>query len=524
MRGGDDDTIPVDLVEVDSPDALRGPADTRAHEARGATTSIGTGTGTAEKSPRARRAGRRLIVLGAAVVLALAATGAVLALLDARRADARWDALAERGLPLVDLGSPLEEVWRMEGGGWPMAVSPDVLVVQVWSPTASRSSLRGLDLETGEALWERTDIGQGWCNPWHPGWSDHTPDEVSWGTNLGFPGAFADPTMLVCTEAGFGGGLPAAGDTSTIRVVELASGRDIGAVVVEGHVVTFYPIGEDVVVASAAADGTIDVIRAGLLDGAVTWAAQTDTAAVDDDGVLAWPHVRDGVLHLVSAEGRVVEAIDLETGAPTAAVADLRLSNGGWFLLADGSRVDITYGLMMAGDGANASWEPTITVSGPDGAERFAIEGELWSPLFNDGSMADRIVVSRQRDGASRLTALDVVTGEELWTVPATWSTALLQVDGVVVAGSSYLAATDLRTGEQLWERTAGDGAGVSTVTDGSRLAVPIREDDATWLVALDIPTGAEAWRTSILPDLQWVQVVDGAVLLGSGVTLALYR
>lgn len=519
MRGGDDDTVPVDLIEVDSPDALLPDGDAPAEPVGGPVH---------DAAPGRRRRRRTQIGVSAAVVLALAGAGVAMSVLDERRAQARWDALAARGLPLVELGSPLEEAWRLDFGGYPMSASGDVVVLQGWDPTTMSSPWRAIDLSTGEVVWERSDLGDGWCTQWNPAWSEvGSADVGTMRSVLGVTGESpAPPTLLVCTDAGFGGEVPAPGVTATVRVVEIGTGRDVGSVVVEGAVLTFDPAADDVVVSSVVADGTIDLARVALDGGAVRWEVDTEVAAVDADGMYVgpYPQIVDGNLYLVSQTGGLLEVRSVETGETVADAPGPPALTAARMVLPDGSTVEAFYPGMLYVGGSEASDEPTVTVTGPDGDERFTAEGELWSPLFTDGSVPDRIIVSRWGQGASSLVALDLETGEELWRSRAPWSSTMLQVDGVVVTGSGYLSAIDLRTGEEIWEHQTGADIGVAPVTDGSRILVPAFEGGAMSLAALDIRTGTEAWRVPTFSSIQLLIPVDGGVLVGTESALVMYR
>ena len=518
MRADDDDTVSVDLVEVDSPDARR---------AAGAVVEGAPATEPGHDAPPPRRRRRRVLVgLSAAVVLGLVGTGVALEALDERRADARWEALAARGLPLVDLGSPLGEAWRLDFGGYPMTVDGDVLVVQAWDPLGSRSPWRGIDLATGEVLWERVDVGNGWCTQWNAAWSSEETTGMGTALSLGMPGtAVPPPTVMVCADTGFGGDLPAPGATATVRVVDIATGGDAGELRVEGSLLSFAPVDADVVLTSVTTDGTVHLARLALADGAVRWQADTGLVAVDPDGMLVgpWPQVLDGLVYLVSPEGALLDARSLETGESVPGTTAPPTISAGHVVLPDGSRVEMLYP-GMSGGASDALDAPTVTVTGPDGEERFRVAGELWTPLFSDGSMADRVVVSRWGRGASSLVALDLETGEELWASRAPWSSPVLQADGVVVSGSGYLNGIDLRTGEKLWELPAASDVAVTPVTDGSRILVPIADDGDVLLAALDVRTGAEAWRGPTATGLQYLVPMDGGVLAVTDSALLMYR
>ena len=517
MRGGDDDTVPVDLIEVDGPGALLPDGDVAGEP-------VGAPVHDARVARRRRR--RMLVGASAAVVLALAGAGIALSVLDERRAQSRWDALAARGMPLVHLGSPLEEAWRIDVSGYPMAATGNVMILQTWEPTAPSSSWRAIDLATGESVWDRSDLGAGWCTQWNPAWS--RLDSADLGTVrsvLGVTASASPATVLVCVGSGFTGEVPAPGSTETVRVVDIATGRDAGSVVVEGAVLSFDLVDEDVVVSSVASDGTVGLARVPLDGGAARWQVDTDVVAVDADGLYVgpYPQVVDGVLYVLSQEGGILESLSVETGEPVAAARPPALA-AGRLVMPDGSTVEAFYPGMLYVGGRDVSDEPTVTVRGPDGDERFTVDGELWTPFFTDGSMPDRIVVSRWGQGPSSLVALDLLTGAELWTSRAPWSSTMLQVDGVVVTGSGYLSAIDLRTGEELWERQTGADIGVAPVTDGSRILVPAAEGGTMSLAALDIRTGTEAWRLPTVSGLQMLLPVDGGVLVGTDSAFVMYR
>ncbi|GEN78577.1 outer membrane protein assembly factor BamB family protein [Actinotalea fermentans] len=534
MRGGEGDTVPVDLVEVDSPDALRPPLHAVApgDDPSGDPGSPGGSGGDPTPEARAHRRRRRvLLAVGAGVVLALAVTGGVLTALDERRAEARWDALAERGMPLVDLSAPLEEVWRLPGGGWPMATTSEVMVLQTWDQVGGVNVWRAVDTATGEVAWERTEPGDGWCSQWNPQWSDLTSEEAMVAFAFAAAGGgVPDASMLICSSGpGFGGELPAAGEQSTLTVLDVRSGAELASVDLPGALVTFDPVEEDLVAATVTPEGAIQLTRRPLAGGPPVWSTTTEVMAVDDDGYYAgaWPSLYDGTVLLLAPGGGLVEAIDMDTGEPTTAEVELPTASGGWQVLPDGTRVDMSYGDILQEDGVSyVVGDPSVTVTGPDGTERFEAPGGLWSPWYTDGSLPDRILVGSTGDNGTggSLSALDVVTGDELWTVPMRWSTALVQVDGVAVAGSGYAAGVDLRTGEELWQHRATLSGAVSPVTDGSRVVLPTTDGAVTSLVAREIRSGAETWRVPTLSNIQLLNVVGDGVLVGNDTELVYYR
>lgn len=145
--------------------------------------------------------------------------------------------------------------------------------------------------------------------------------------------------------------------------------------------------------------------------------------------------------------------------------------------------------------------------------------------MVHDGSMADRIVVRIvSGTGAGTLVAVDVRTGEELWTARARGAGALVQVDGVVVAGgASYVWATDLRDGSRLWEHEGG-AVGMMPITDGTWVVLTDVVGGELHLVTREIRTGVEGWRVPASADLSTIHAVGDGVLATNGSETVFYR
>lgn len=140
MRGRDGDTIRVDLVETEDDATAVGRTDpaTGEDEPQAGPGHSGDQPGRPSFRPR-----RRALLVSAGVVLALAATGGLLAALDARRERERQEALAARGWSVTDLDEPLAQAWRLPVGGWLMASGEDVVVVSSTSPDGRESTVLG---------------------------------------------------------------------------------------------------------------------------------------------------------------------------------------------------------------------------------------------------------------------------------------------------------------------------------------------------------------------------------------------
>ena len=519
MLGGHGDTIRVDLVEVDDDATTYDPTDaTDGGDGGDGPAATGTGDRGARRGSRPRRRG---VLVSAAVVLALAVTGGALVALDARREQERQDALADRGWSVVDLDEPLAEAWRLPVGGWLTTTGAGVVVLRSVAPDGGDAALLGIDVDAGEVIWEEPDP-RGWCDSWNPVWSEYTREDlIDLRLGRGSIEEIPAATRLVCVEdTGFAGSRPDVGVGSAVRVLDLATGAEVGRFDVPGALANVVPVGTDVLAASVGAGGTVSVTRARMATGQVVWSVETDV--VLDDGAMyagLWPQVRDGVVELVEANGFVVFAADVETGrlveVDQAVVPDD--GAGAQLVLPDGALVKVSSDL---GTGSEHS---SVVVVAPDGTERFTTLGDLWTPFVNDGSMADRIVV-RGAGGRSpgELVALDVETGEELWTAPARGAGAMLQIDGVVVAGgSSYVWATDLRDGNRIWEHEGGLTSMITPITDGTRVVLTAFDGGGAHLVTRDVRTGVERWRVPTLADFSSIEAVgDGIVVAGDSETV----
>lgn len=495
------ETVPVEIVEVDGPDDPYPAAAGGPHEE-------------ATESP-GRARGRRLgAVLAAVVVLGLLGAGGLAELLDERAAQARRDRLEAVGWPLVDLDEPLTEAWRADGG-WFVVEGDGVVVVQ---GTGSRPAYRGLDEATGAVVWEIAAQGDEWCQPWYPDLPRGGSVDVLTLGRLG------TPTTLVCAPStGWDGSEVSPDAQSRLRVLDLATGSVVGAATVPGRVIGYDMTTDAAIVVTVRAEGTLAVTRVDLPSGEVAWDVVTEVGA-GDDGLWAYPSFSPDTVQLTDAEGIVVATLDLETGAldedGTGEQAGAAESTRA--VWPDGSTLSVR---TSAADGAVS---PEIVVSGPDGAERFSFVGDPWVPPLWDGSLADRILVATREQDRRYLSALDIETGEELWSTVLEdradaggygFYGAWAMVDGVLLSGEVELTATDARSGEVLWTHPVAGSFGLSLVTDGTRLLVPVVESDPLRrsLTALDLRSGTEAWRMPIEATDLSVQPLRGGVLLGTG-------
>lgn len=503
MRGGEldgGDVVPVELVEVtdaevtDAPDGAARPGGRGRHAGGDAPVRGAAAPG--------RRRSRRAGVVGALVLVLLAAVVGGTAVLDARREQARRDALAERGWPQVDLDEPLTEVWRAPDAAWLLAQTDDLVILRDGD---ARPALRALDAATGVERWVLPTGGSEWCEPWHP---DLAEARARADQGTGSPQAVPPPSLLLC-QASAAADDPLAG--TVVRVVDVATGEVDATVGLPGGLISgLLPVAGGAVAVATLPDAGVVVSRLSLPDGVVDWSRRSAPLPLDDPGGLL-PVVADGVVNVQVFGGSTLVAVDALSGEPAAPTREEFVLTGRVLPLADGGVAEERYPV-VDGEGGRGVGGPEVVVTGPDGVERFRLAGELLTPPLTDGSAGDRVVVARD-DGARRWVAVDTVTGAELWSVPGYAAVGMLQVDGVLVTASGEIVATDLRTGERLWARGF-LGHGGETLSDGSRVVVAVHEANEQWFVALDVRTGAEAWRTPLRGDAQYWQVLDNGTVL----------
>lgn len=495
MRGGEDDVVPVELIDVDEPAALHEPGRTPGAER--------SGEGEADRAPGAsRRRSRWAVPVAVAVLAGIAAVVLGASALDQRRERARWDTLEALGWPLVDLSEPLVEAWRAPGGH-PLVEGDGLLVLQ---GVGSIPDYRGVDLATGAVRWEVPGLSGEWCQASNPAWPSPAADG-RWPTAP--DPSTPPPSLLVCGSGGVADGTSVrAGEMSRLRVIDLASGAKTVSVGFSGRLLDMRAVAGGVITSHQMATGEVVLTRRGLPGGEVAWSRTVAPPPSDVGDPWSWLMVADGVVQLSLPDGTVLAAFDERTGEEAAPTDGPVLEDFALQALPDGAEVRLTYGFEGTGG----------TVVGPDGAERFAFDGELWTPTATDGSMADRIVISTVDQEGVHLVALDVTSGAEIWRVPAPAAYVagggVLQMDGLLVGGSPLVSVTDLRTGERRWEVMTDAPVGMPFATDGTRLALPLQVEGRPYLAALDLRSGAERWRIPAEPGLwYWETLGDGTVL-----------
>lgn len=420
-------------------------------------------------------AGHRLrLVTIAAVLLSVAVAPG---LLGTRQAAARLAAMVATPAVLGPATSPPVEVWRTTGRV--VSDRPDVLLVA----DASAGSLRRLDPATGEALWTASAAvggvaAAGRCFAVDEGLGPGgTPDEGD-----------AGPEGLVACVAATRVVPGSGGETDQVRVVvvDTTTGETRHTVTADGTLVTVEPVGRDLLVAVALADGRL---------GAARWDLATRQAE--------WEHV--SAPSVLAADGATGYAVERRPDSLTVGPVSLDLRTGEELDAEQERRTPLRYEEHVLPGGARATWSWR-----PDGdsgrgqvtrdvrGRVFSLPGPPLPPAITDGSEA-RTLVAMTADG-ERLRGLDLRTGRMRWTQPYAGAVpvhATAQVDGVMLLdGGATVTAVDVRDGRQLWGATVASGVTQgSALTDGEVVLLPARFDGALWLVAWRIADGTEVWR-----------------------------
>jgi outer membrane protein assembly factor BamB len=454
-------------------------------------------------APSRRGPGPRLRTLGVMVlaVLVVAAIGANRVL--SQREAARQIDLAAHPWILPRLDGPLSQVWQVEGPG---LVAEDEGVVVLGDPLGS-GVLRALDTATGEVLWSRERPGEV-CRGTQEG-----PDEI------GPPSEAANltPDYLLCMPLGhyMRDHRPPAPDlVTTITVLHPTLGDELSQLEVAGTPLTWEVVGGDLLVTFVTHDAAVGIGRWDVGAREQVWAFESEPGVMPQGLFGEWQHVvHDGVVQVTTEQ--VAFAISVETGEqvpPEGAVFDPE-------------RVRATLP-----DGALVEWIDDRSlgvgrVLGPDGSPRFEFDGVPWFARRSDGSVPEILVI--QRPGSGGLAGLDAVTGEQRWSLAtAQRPTPLLQIEGVMIATAGETAtAIDLNRGTRLWETPVATTAGPAAVTDGEVVILAVQEGWESSLVALQLRSGLELWRSAVRPGVRELHATpDGTVLLLSPGGITAYR
>lgn len=435
-----------------------------------------------------RRLGRRRVVLAAVAVVAAVAVAVAPGLVATHQAATRLAALTASPAVLASAASPPGELWRAPG-----RVVGD-LPTTLLAGGATDGSLQRLDPASGEATWTVPNPGASPVARCFPVGEDATTDAGS-----------ADPALVACVAG------PTAADPdfhgpTDVTVLNPRTGMVARTVEQQGALLVAEPVGEDLLVATRLSDGRLSAARWDVGSPARVW---TYTS-------------RQPVLS--AAEGA---AVQLGTDALVVEGVALDLATGEARTPAEGRRVPARVEEHTLPGGAHVTWtwypdgaSGQGRVTSDHGTRVFAILGPPLVPALTDGSLASTLVVTTpERD---HLRGVDLRTGRLQWIRPylgAASVRATVQVDGVLVLDDGATAtAIDVRTGEDLWSTPVDPQVGYDrALTDGRVVLLPEPGASGPELVARGIADGAVTWRVALPTGTVALTVVDQRLVASAG-------
>lgn len=266
--------------------------------------------------------------------------------------------------------------------------------------------------------------------------------------------------LLLCVTGRYRGGLPDTYASCRVELVDARDGAVRSEVTVPGALETFSEIDTDVLLTTVGADGRADVVRADPATGTVRWTAEGERVVAGPPGQQATVWTATSGDVVVLGDPEGTVAFDARTGEPT----------------------------------HEPVWgAATVTVQ----------------EMLPDGSFL--------RTEVSAMGQVTVVDAAGAGDGP------VVQVGDLALTGGRATVVVDRRTGEERWRRTP-DVTFAGVATDGTRVLGVSVEDGGTWLVALDLESGDELWRTPTVSAPREVRAIPGGVVVTGASAVALYR
>jgi hypothetical protein len=521
-RRGTPDTYTFDLLSEDEIDAEVPRPD------EGEPTPSWTGRALARL--RAATPHQRVVAAGAALGTVLAVGGGV-AITSAVASHQTAERLRASPGGVVSLEGAISERWTLELDGGVLAVLPDGGLLVGMGPAAV-----AVDVADGAERW-RHDLGEDLdCGP---------------APRLEVPAEWIVPSDVVVCVAG-------PDDERTVTVLE-ADGAVVGQRVLDATYA-----GEDTLV-EPGPDGSLAVLeRPGPMPARIE-------APADRDG-LVWSQLDEGWVAGADARLRIEDALTgevrTELEAPFEPVTAL-WACGALMEQSDRIVVEFTRGELVASpvlvehshcgidvavtregveletvggvDGMGPGWfGGTTRLPYPDGgvilpgggagarlvddqgATVLDAEGSILAPAATDGTGSDVVLV----DGQGVIVAHGADGGER-WRSEVRVAQVIARAGGMaVVGGYEELVAIDLATGVERWRSDAlfvgPDGSPsrasvMSAVTDGRRLLLTLRgEDGITRMASVDLLTGEAAPGEVVGDTFALLTAVDGHPVVNS--------
>ncbi|GAA2726779.1 outer membrane protein assembly factor BamB family protein [Cellulomonas aerilata] len=456
----------------------------------------GSSTDPATTSGRPHRRRVRLAV-GAALVGVVGVVGVV----DQWQARSRAAALRDVPGLLLPLPAAPTEVWRRDDASSVLGVSAGRLVL------GTSDGLAGVDATHGTEAW-RVDGDGLWCTA-VPTAGRAAFDGSSRALESGPPGGDLALCVGVTVPDDLGAGDTSAGSGpgSVVMTVDLRAGEVLHRLDLPGRLVHALPHEGDAVYATEVGGLTLHVVRWDPTSGVVRWRYASREGFVSPSSGVRMES--DGGVLTLAAPDSI--ALDLATGLevpqpprrpPETSIEERELT--------DGTVVRTTY------DWTDATSSTEVLAAG--GETLYALDEAVLLPGVDADTRNAVLLVQHDEGGVS---ALDPRTGAEVWALPdLDGESAVVEVGGVLVVLSATGRAVGLDVGDGtvLWEQPVGSSLPTSGLTDGDvvLLGLPGRDAEGpagTDLVALDVRSGTERWRTALPPRTRHVTSVGGRVV-----------
>jgi hypothetical protein len=284
-------------------------------------------------------------------------------------------------------------------------------------------------------------------------------------------------------------------------VLDPADGTTSAGPSLDGTLIGLFPVGTDVVAATATTDGRARAVRWSPDSGQTLWTyTSPDTVFAPASGYGAG--MRMSTLEVF---GNRNFSVDLATGQEVASGDELPPIGPG-----DMSELTLADGSTARGA---ASWGGDVERTAADGTPRAPLPGWPVPIGVDDGSGADVILVATPDQ---LVTAVDLTTGSTLWSTSGSAVVAVLEAR-VIVQGTTTISARDVRTGEVAWSNPIpADMVTGAAVTDGYSVAYLATENGKVGLRAVDLRTGVERSTTPLVGYGAWLlgAAPDGTIVL----------
>jgi outer membrane protein assembly factor BamB len=283
-------------------------------------------------------------------------------------------------------------------------------------------------------------------------------------------GAGSGPERVLCDNRTDG----------TFQVRDVATGGLVRAVSIDWPTWVASVVDGDVIAAGVDGQGFAVARRWDVQTGAVVWSyhGEVPLTLVDQSlGLEVGPSAVTVTVGPTSVHLDIAGGTEMPAGAVTVR-----------------SSTELAGGLRGIQEGSGPSTEH-VRVVAANGTELLSTPGVLQIPQVDDGSMPGLAFVE-DLAVTGPLRAIDVHTGQELWSSDGTSPVALVEGRLVTWNNSGDVSVLDARTGDVLWSYPVytTDSSVMTPVTDGDKVLTIENDSGQTSLVARTLTTGAVVW------------------------------